>query len=315
MNFLSALLEVMQVTAPIFIVIAAGFLIRKIKLIDEDGVTLLTKLAYNVGLPALFLLNITEYSLSDIFNVNIIKAIYSSYGIYFIILLLLSFAVKRSRKTRGAFMVSSFRVNMAFVGLPVVWAAFGGLALAKATLVIAFLVPVNIIYTIVIFKVYNRGEEKFDIRKLIKSIVTDPIIIASVLGIILSYFKVKLPGFIDSSLDIISGMAVAVALISIGASFRFDHLKNDLKIVSFISFNKLIFMPLIVFIIATYLFKIDLFDRNVIVMLFTAPLAVAAYIMAKELRSNHSLIASALIMTTMISALTMSGWLLVLRYI
>jgi len=315
LNFLSALLEVMQVTAPIFIVIAAGFLIRKIKLIDEDGVTLLTKLAYNVGLPALFLLNITEYSLSDIFNVNIIKAIYSSYGIYFIILLLLSFAVKRSRKTRGAFMVSSFRVNMAFVGLPVVWAAFGGLALAKATLVIAFLVPVNIIYTIVIFKVYNRGEEKFDIRKLIKSIVTDPIIIASVLGIILSYFKVKLPGFIDSSLDIISGMAVAVALISIGASFRFDHLKNDLKIVSFISFNKLIFMPLIVFIIATYLFKIDLFDRNVIVMLFTAPLAVAAYIMAKELRSNHSLIASALIMTTMISALTMSGWLLVLRYI
>ena len=60
MNFLSALLEVVQVTAPIFIIIAAGFLIRKIKLINEDGVTLLTKLAYNVGLPALFLLNITR---------------------------------------------------------------------------------------------------------------------------------------------------------------------------------------------------------------------------------------------------------------
>ena len=110
-------------------------------------------------------------------------------------------------------------------------------------------------------------------------------------------------------------MTVAVALLSIGASFRFDQLKNDLKIVSYISFNKLIFMPVIVFLLATYLFKIDLFDRNVIVMLFTAPLAVAAYIMAKELRSNHSLVASALIMTTMISALTMSGWLLVLRYI
>lgn len=315
MNFLVVVLEVIQITAPIFIIIAAGFLIRKIKLINEDGVTLLNRLAYNIGLPALFLLNITEYSLSEIFNANIIKVIYSTYGIHFLILLLLGFSVKRSSKTKGAFFVSSFRVNMAFVGLPIIWAAFGKLALAKASLVIAFLVPVNIISSIIIFRIYNRGEEKTDYKRLIRSIITDPIIIATVLGIILSYFEVGLPGFIHSSLDIISGMAVAIALLSIGASFRFDHLKNDLSLVSYISFNKLILMPVTVFLIATYIFKVDTFDRDVIVILFATPLAVAAYIMAKELRSNYSLVASALIFTTIISALTISGWLLVLRYL
>lgn len=315
MSFLSTLLEVIQITAPIFIIIAVGLLIRKVKLVDEKGVALLTRLAYNVGLPAIFLLNITEYSLSEIFNINIIKVIYTAYAIYFVILIPLCFAIKRSKKTKGAFFVSSYRVNMAFVGLPIVWAAFGGLAMAKATLVIAFLVPVNIISTITILRVFNRDEEKFDLKKLVKSVVTDPIIIATILGIILSYFKVTIPVFIASSLDIISGMTVAVALLSIGASFRFDYLKSDLKIVSFISFNKLIFMPLIVFFVSTYLFRMDLFDRNVIVVLFAAPLAVAAYIMAKELRSNYNLVASALIMTTIISAITLSGWLLLLRYI
>ena len=59
----------------------------------------------------------------------------------------------------------------------------------------------------------------------------------------------------------------------------------------------------------------QIFDRNVIVVLFATPLAVAAYIMAKELGSNYSLISSALIMTTLISAVTISGWLLVLRYL
>jgi predicted permease len=110
-------------------------------------------------------------------------------------------------------------------------------------------------------------------------------------------------------------MTVALALLSIGASFRFDHLKNDLKIVSYISFNKLIIMPVLVFLIATYIFKMDIFDRNVVVTLFATPLAVAAYIMAKELRSNYNLVSSALILTTIISALTISGWLLILRYI
>jgi predicted permease len=315
LNFLSAVLEVVQVTAPIFIVIAAGLLIRKIRLLDDDGVTLLNRLAYNIGLPALFILNITEYKLGEIFNVDIIKVIYSAYGIHLAILLLLSFLVKRSRKTQGAFFVSSYRLNMAFVGLPIIWSAFGGLALAKASLVIAFLVPLNIISSVIIFRIYDRGDGKIDYRKLAKSIVTDPIIIAAVIGIMLSYFGVGLPVFIHSSLDIISGMAVAVALLSIGASFRFDHLKNDLGLVSYISFNKLILMPTVAFVTASYIFRIEAFDRNVIVTLFATPLAVAAYIMAKELRSNYSLVASSLILTTIISALTISGWLLVLRYL
>lgn len=315
MSFPDALLEVIQVTAPIFIIIAAGFFIRKINLINADGVAVLNRLAYDIGLPALFLLNITEYSLSDIFNIDIIKVIYSAYAVYFVILLLLTFAVRRSRKTKGAFLVSSYRVNMAFVGLPIVWAAFGGLALAKATLVIVFLVPINVMSSIIIFRIFNRGGEKFEIRRLVKSVVTDPIIIAAILGIILSYFNVQLPGFIAGSLDIISGMTVAVALLSIGASFRLDHLKNDLKLVSCISLNKLILMPVLVFLAAEYVFRMDAFDRNVIVILFATPLAVAAYIMARELRSNYNLVSSALILTTIMSGVTISGWLLVLRYV
>ena len=315
MSFLRALLEVFQVTAPIFIVIAVGFLIRKIKLINDEGVGLLNRLAYNIGLPALIFLNITDYRLSEIFNIGIIKVIYSAYGIYFIILVLLSFFIKRSRRTRGAFIVGSFRCNMAFVGLPIIWMAYGSLALARGSLVIACIVPVNIISTVLIFKFLNRREERLDAKKLLRNFITDPMIISAILGIIFSYFGLGLPGFIHDSLDIISGMAVAVALLSIGASFRFDHLKDDLKTVSYISFNKLILLPAIVFLVAAFIYKIDIFDRNVMVILFATPLAVAAYIMAKKLRSNYNLMASVLIFTTIISALTISSWLLVFKFL
>ena len=130
-----------------------------------------------------------------------------------------------------------------------------------------------------------------------------------------SYFKIPVPEVLHGSLDIISAMTVAVALFSIGASFKFVHLKNDFKIVSYISFNKLILLPLIVFLLSTFVFKVETFDRNVMVILFATPLAVAAYIMAKELRSNYQLLASALILTTIISALTISAWLLLFKFI
>ncbi len=315
MSFSGALLEVIRITVPIFIIIAIGFLIRRRKILSEEGVGLLNKLAYNIGLPSLIFLSITSYSLSDIFNIQIIKVIYLTYAILILLTILINLAVKRSGKTKGAIIVSSFRCNMAFVGFPIILAAYGDLALAKASLVAAFLVPVNIIVTMVIFKFYNRREEGIGAGRLLLNFVKDPMIIASISGILFSYLELRIPEIIYNSLDIISGMTVAIALLSIGASFKFVHLKNDFKMVSYISFNKLILMPVVVFVLSTFVFRVEAIDRNVMVILFATPLAAAAYIMAKELRSNHQLLASALIFTTIISALAISAWLLLFKFI
>lgn len=315
MKFFSMLLEVLSITAPIFIVIAIGFLIRKKNIISEDGVSLLNKLAYNIGLPSLIFLIITNYSLGDIFNVQIVKVIYLTYALLILLTILINFVIKRSGKTKGAIIVSSFRCNMAFVGFPIILAAYGDLALAKASLIVAFLIPVNIVATIIIFKFYNRREEGMGAGRLLLSFVKDPMIIGVISGILFSYFRIPVPEVFHESLDIISAMTVAIALLSIGASFRFVHLKNDFKIVSYAGFNKLILLPAVAFILSTFVFKVETFDRNVMVILFATPLAVAAYIMAKELRSNHQLLASALILTTIASALTISAWLLLFKFI
>jgi hypothetical protein len=309
------LLEVINITAPIFIVIAIGFLIRKKNIISEDGVSLLNKLAYNIGLPSLIFLIITNYSLGDIFNVQIVKVIYLTYALLILLTILINFVIKRSGKTKGAIIVSSFRCNMAFVGFPIILAAYGDLALAKASLIVAFLIPVNIVATIIIFKFYNRREEGMGAGRLLLSFVKDPMIIGVIAGILFSYFRIPVPEVFHESLDIISAMTVAIALLSIGASFRFVHLKNDFKMVSYTGFNKLILLPLVAFILSTFVFKVETFDRNVMVILFATPLAVAAYIMAKELRSNYQLLASALILTTIASALTISAWLLLFKFI
>ena len=315
MNSLNMLLEVLQITAPIFVVIALGYFIRFKGIIKEDAVTVLNKLAYNIALPTLFFLSITRYRLGEIFSVGIIKVIYSTYAVFILLVFLLSFTFKVNEKTRGALVVASFRCNMAFIAFPIIISAYGGLAMAKASLIVAFLVPANIILTIIIFKLSSRGSEGSRIKKLFTGLITDPLIIAVVLAILFSYFEVGLPAPVTGVLDILSGMAVAIALRSIGASFKFMHLRNNIKLLSYISFNKLILLPVIAFIFSTYIFKVSSFDRNIICILFSTPLAVAAFIMAKEHKSDANLLSSALIMTTMVSAITISGWLLFLRLV
>ena len=97
-------------------------------------------------------------------------------------------------------------------------------------------------------------------KRLFIGLITDPLIIAVVLAVLFSYFEVNLPTAATGVLDILSGMAVAIALLSIGASIRFVHLKNNIKLLSYISFNKLIFLPVVAFIISNYIFKISVFD-------------------------------------------------------
>jgi len=204
---------------------------------------------------------------------------------------------------------------MVFVGLPIIWAAYGNQAFTRAALLVALLLPLNIISTIIALRIFKTKREKLDINNLLRGIFIDPIIIATIIGLIFSYLGLGLPDFIHDSLDIISGMTIAIALLSIGASFKYKHLKEDLKLVSFIGFNKLILVPVIVFLVTNFIFKISTIDRNVVVTMFAAPTAVSIYILAKELNSNHRLAASALILTTIISAITMPFFLLIFKFL
>jgi len=318
-DFLKILLEVISITIPIFAVIAIGFLIKRKGVIKDEHVPLLNKLTYNFGLSALVFINITKYKLGEIFNLGIIKVIYSTFFITLVVVFLSFYFLKINNKTKGAVIVSSYRSNMAFVGMPVLLYAYSSLAAAKASVVIAFLMPLNIISAVLFFKFMDLREQqnsrKINFWRVILGIISDPVIIAVVIGLIISYFNFKIPDPVNKIFEILSGIAVPIALISIGASFKFSHIKNNVKYLSFISMIKLVIMPLIALILSIYVFRVEKLDRDIICILFGMPLAVATFIQSEKYSSDSDFISSALITTTIASAFTISAWLFVLKLI
>ena len=312
-DFFLVVLEVLSVTIPIFAVIVVGFFLRRKNIIKAEASTAINKIAYYIGLPAIIFSSITRYSLSEIFNGKIIATIYITVLIFLCIVLLSFYFLKGSRQTKGAMAVSSFRCNMAFMGFPVLLAAFGTLATAKASVIIAFMTPFNIIFTILVFKLFEKSENRISRHKFLTSLFLEPIVIASVLGILVSYFKVNLPLPITGTIDILSDLAIPLALISIGASFRLHHIRANARLLTPVVIFKLIVMPVIAFVISFYVFRLDKIDTSIVTVLFSMPLAAAAFIMGVQYRSNSEFISSALIMSTIFSSLTITVWLTILK--
>jgi len=324
--FFKIILEVAGTTLPIFVVIAIGFFIKKRGLLAEEHVPVLNRLTYNFGLSALVFINITENKFSDIFDVKLLKVLLPAYFIYIATVFLASYFTKINIRTKSAIMVSAYRNNMAFIGIPILLYSFGNLASAKASIVMAVLLPLNIIMTALFFQVFNvslnsapgghnTAVRGFNVKRLLKEIFLDPVIIAVAAGLLISYFNLQLPIPVKNIFSILSDMAVPLALISIGASFKFSHVKNNLKYLALISISKLIVFPLIAMLFSFYVFKLSSLDASVIVILFGTPIAVATYMQSAKYDTDHDFISSAIITSTIASAVTLSAWLFIVKMV
>ncbi len=332
-SLLKIIIEVLGVTLPIFAVIAIGFFIKKRGVISDENVPVLNKLTYNFGLSALVFIQIAENKFSDIFDAKLLKVLFPTYFSYIIIIFFALFFTKINLRTRSAMIVSSFRNNMAFIGMPILLYAFGALASAKASIVIAFLLPLNVILTALFFQFFGmkgdskntdsksnvegngNGRSRVSIGRMLKEIFLDPVIIAVIAGLIISYFNVSLPKPVSSIFNILSDMAVPLALISIGASFKFSHVRNHLKYISIISAAKLILFPLISLMFSLYVFKLDSLDMSTLCILFATPVAVATYIQGQKYDTDTNFISSVIITSTIASAVSLTMWLFILKMI
>jgi len=315
MNFyLKTFVSVIGVTIPIFVIIAIGYLFRRRNIISERSVPTLNKIAYYLGLTTLIFTSIVKYDLKEIFNIGIIKTLYTTFAIFIVIVFLSVYFLKIKKRTKGAIAISSFRCNMAFVGIPIIISAFGDVAGAKTSIIIGFMTPVNIIFAIIFLKILGGDEKrKESYGKMFLSFLKDPLLIAAILGILVSYLGIPLPKPLLELLNMLAGLAIPLALITIGSSFKYSHIKKNIKFITLSTVLKLIIEPMIAFFIGRYVYKINPVDIIITVILFGMPLAVAAYIMGSEYDSDSDFISSSLIFSTITSAFTITMWLFFLK--
>jgi malonate transporter len=308
---LQNLILIIGLVFPVFLIIALGYFLKRLGIINDNFISLSTKIVFNVSLPALIFTEVSKVSLDEVFDIKMITFVYSGILISFIIVWLISIPLLKDGKDRGAFIQGSFRSNYAIIGLALISNIFGSEKLGKASLLLAFIVPVFNILSVVALMVPNRKEKQLNTVKTLLEIIKNPLIIAVILAVPFSYYRFELPGVVLTTVDYLAALSLPLALIGIGGFMNFDDIKKA-SVAAFLSaIIKLILIPLTACIIA-YELNFSAGDMGIIFIFFGCPTAIASFIMAEAMGSNGRLAGNIVLMTTFGSIITITLGLFIL---
>jgi len=310
---MSALVEILEIISPVFLIVGIGFLLGRLNFLSEESVSRMSKLVFYVCGPALLFRSAALTPLARAIDpaALLLAAFVSTAAaaaVYF-------GAAARAPSRRGVLAQGVFRSNLVFVALPVIANAYGDEMLGPAAVFIGFMVPVyNFLAVTVLTLPHGRGGRGRAGVWLgaLRSIALNPLIIGSAGGIAFSALRLPLPFFADRTLGLLAGIAMPLALLTVGAGLEFSILKQELSSAALVAFVKLIACPAAMFAGLCLLGRsgVDLYFP---VLLLAAPTAVVSHIMALEMRGDGRLAGAIVIGTTLGSLFTYTGWLLLFR--
>jgi len=300
-----------NIVAPVFLIIAVGYLAKKRKIINEVFVDVTSKFVFRISLPVFIFLEISELDLSQVFDIDQIVFITSATFITYLLIWIGTFPYIKNPEDKSAFVQGAFRGNYAIVGLALISNLFGDDALGKATLILAFLLPVyNVLAVIVLTVPKHQGKIKF--KSIIADIIFNPLILAVIIALPFSFFKIRLPEMFISTGNYFADLALPLALVGIGGSLNMENLKRASTLAFFSSIIKIVILPLILTFAAIFLgYRND--DLGIMFIVFACPTAIASFVMADVMGANSKLAGNIIMITTLGSVFTIAIGILMLK--
>jgi malonate transporter len=306
------LLFTANIVVPVFIIVALGYLLRKKNLINDNFVSLSSKIVFNVSLPVLIFVEIAKINLDVILDFKLILFVYIGTLISFILIWVFSIPFIKEGKDQSVFLQGSFRGNFAIVGLALIANLYGPEKLGKASLVLAFTVPLYNVLAVIALTVPVRKERNMNMKKTLWEIVKNPLILGVLFALPFSYFKIHINDLILTTANYVAALALPLALLGIGGFLNFNDVKEGFRLTSISTIIKLIIIPLAATVAAYNLgFAGD--NLGIIFILFGCPTAIASFIMAEAMGVNSKLAGNILLITTVISVFTIGIGLFILK--
>lgn len=292
------------------IVIGYGF--YRQGLLDDSFVEKASRLIFNFALPALLFVNISSSDIGALTEPKTIAIGIAGTLIVFVgYVIWVSFSVTH-RQDKGVIIQGAYRSNMGIIGLAYCANAYGQEGLAYASI---YLGALTIVYNVLSVGVLNVFEgSSVSIKRIVKGIASNPIILSIVAGVAVSYFALPTPAFISNSLGYFAQLTLPLALLCTGASLRFRSLGREWRLVLLACIGKCAIYPLVLLSMAVA-FGVSGLSLGVVFLMAMSPTAAASYVMVRKIGGNHQLAAQIIAVSTIFSLpLTIGAYYLMLRF-
>ncbi len=310
------LISSFNVVVPFVVLLLLGYIAKKKSIVTTESVSGMNSLIYNILLPAMLISNILDGdSETEGFVVLVVYM-----GIWLVAIALVGlFIVPKfvSKQQSSAFAAGILRGNFAIYGLPLAQGILDEQLLPDlVTLLIPGILISNILALVICELMGEKGRgEKFSLVVFLKKIFFTPIVSSVIIGMVVKTIGLDLPEAFETSLSLIGGATTPIAFLCIGAMFKFDSVKNNIKLISVATLFKLVVIPTLVLIPAVLYFNFDSIQTVVLLCIFATPTAATASAMVKELRGDSKLIGEITMFGTIFSVLSLFVIVTILRFI
>lgn len=302
----------LNLVAPVFLIVILGYILKKFRFINDDFVKISAKIVFSVSLPAFIFLEISQMHISEILNPELILFVYIGTFVTFFISWVAAIPLKDDGKITSVFIQGSFRGNFAIVGLALIVSAFGTKLLPKASLVLAFTIPLYNLLSVAALIIPMRRINQTKFSSALFEILKNPLIIAVLLAFPFSIFGIPVHHLIVSTGNYLAAMTLPLALIGIGGFMSFSDVKKGLGVTLYSTILKLIVFPIIA-VAAALILGFEGEDVGIIFILFGCPTAIASFIMAEAMGADSKLAGNILLATTLGSVVTITIGLFLLK--
>ena len=299
-----------SVVMPIFLMMVLGYILKKIGIFDTLTIEKLNKSVFKVFLPILIFYNVYTSEIADVFNLRLILYSVISIIVIFILALLFISLIEKDNSKKGVLVQGLFRSNFVIFGIPLSVSLYGDEIIGTAAVLIAVITPLFNLLSVVALEIFRGSTPNF--KKILKGIITNPLIISSTLGLLVLFSKITFPTFIEKTVCDISKVATPLALIALGGSIDFKKVKNNIKQLVIGITGKLIITPAII-LTAGILLGFRNAELAMLIALSASPVAVSSFTMAQEMDGDAELAAQLQMFGTTICIITVFMWIFILK--
>ena len=303
----------LNATIPIFLVMVIGYILKNMKFLDEPFVKTLNSFNFKITLPVLLFRDIAGSDFLEVWDGKYVMFCFLVTLFCIAFTWIITSKVYHKKDQVGEFVQASYRSSAAVLGIAFIQNIYGTSGMAP--LMIIGTVPLYNIAAVLILSFTgpeSEGLHPAALKKSVKGILTNPIIIGIAAGMLASLFKVHFPAIISKTVNNIAVLATPLALIGLGAGFEGKKALAEIKPTLVCSFMKLMLWPALFLPLAALLGFRDEKMVALLVML-GSPTTVSCYIMAKNMKHPGNRTSSVVVATTFLSSVTLTFWLYLLK--
>lgn len=300
-NFIVSL----ELIFPMMLYMGLGSVLGRVLSLENKTLNQINRLVYSVFLPLYLFRSIYTADLQQDFSLFVLLYAFGATLLLFVVLLFLIPKIEGERSNQSVMVQGIYRSNYALFGMAMTNLLYGAENMGMAAMVATVIVPMFSILAVFLFEYYRAGQMNWG--TCLKNIATNPLIIASLLGLVFLVVGVPIPEFVMRPLSSLADMATPLALIVLGAMFSFSNLWLYRRQLAIVVIGKLIVVPA-VFVVLGRGLGITGVNLFVLMTLFGSPTSVSSFSMASQLGGKKELAGLIVAVTSVCSVVTFFLW-------